>query len=321
MVPADAVALLPTLVRHYGEPFADSSAVPTWRVAEMAREQVTVALSGDAGDELFGGYLRHSANEAARAWVRVPRPARLLLHALVERLPHRPRPHDPLRYAKRFLRGFEQDAAGRNAAWGLVIKPETARALYAPGFAAQVSHLDPSEPYRERWGESDAATDDERALWADFALYLPDDILVKVDIASMAHGLEARAPFLDHELVEWALRVPFALKVRWGQRKRLLRQLAARRLPPEVLKAPKRGFAVPLDAWFRGPLVPLLRDTVLAPDARLRAVLDQRAIEGLLEQHLARRWDWQHELWSVLVLETWFREVVERARVAAPASP
>ena len=319
VVPADAVGLLPRLVRHYGEPFADSSAIPTWRLAELAREEVTVALTGDAGDELFAGYLRHSANEVARAWTRVPSPARGLLHALVERLPHRPRPRDPLRYAKRFLRAFEQDPAGRNAEWGLVIKPETARALQAPEFARQVAHLDPTEPYRARWGESDAATDEERALWADFSLYLPDDILVKVDIATMAHGLEARAPFLDHRLVEWAMRVPFALKARWGRRKRLLRRLGRRLLPPEVLRAPKRGFSIPLDAWFRGPLLPLFRETVLAPDSRLRGLIEPAAVEGLLAQHLERRWDWQHELWSLLVLETWHREVLERLPVHQPA--
>lgn len=315
VVPAEAASLLPLLVRRYGEPFADSSAVPTYRLAQVAREQVTVALSGDGGDELFAGYLRHTANDAARVYGHLPRPLRTALAGLVERLPHRPRPRDPLRYLKRFVRSFEdQDVAGRNAAWGLAIKPEAAAALYAPAFAEEVAHVDPLEAYRARFREADATCDEERVLWADFALYLPDDILVKVDVATMAHGLESRAPLLDHVLVEWAMRVPLREKVRLGRRKRLLRRLARRLLPPAVARAPKRGFAVPIDAWFRGPLVPLLRDLVLAPDARTRAVLDPRAVEGLLDQHLARAWDWHHELWAVLWLEVWWREVVEGGR-------
>jgi len=319
VVPAGAAELLPLLVRRYGEPFADSSALPTYRLAELTRERVTVALTGDAGDEVFGGYLRHTANAGGRAYGRVPRPLRRALAGLLEVVPHRPRPHDPLRYAKRFVRSFEQDVATRNAEWSMAIKPEAARALYAPGFAATVAGIDPVDAYRRHYDEAPATCPDERVLWADFALYQPDDILVKVDIATMCHGLEARAPFLDHELVEWAMRLPLALKLRWGRRKRVLRRLARRLLPAEVARGPKRGFAVPLDAWFRGPLVARFRETVLAPDARTRGVLARPAVERLLEQHLARTWDWHHELWALLWLETWYREVLEGARAATPA--
>lgn len=308
VVPVEATELLTQLVRHYGEPFADSSAIPTWKLAELTREHVTVALSGDAGDELFAGYLRHTANEAARYYGRVPRLARRGIHRLVEALPHRPRPHDPLRYAKRFLRSFEQDVPGRNAGWGLVIKPETAAALYAPDFAAEVADVDATAVYRRHFLDADTDDEDERVLWADFALYLPDDILVKVDIATMAHGLEARAPLLDHRLIEWAMRLPFAMKSSLGRRKRILRDLAAIRLPRELVNAPKRGFAVPLDAWFRGPLSPVFRDLVLAPDARTAAVFSKPVVEDLLAQHQARAWDWHHELWAILVLELWYRE-------------
>ena len=321
VVPADAVSVLPLLVRRYGEPFADSSSIPTYRVAQVAREQVTVALSGDAGDELFGGYLRHSANQAGRLFERVPVRLRRALGALVERLPHRPRAHDPLRSAKRFLRSFDRGLCDRNAEWCMVIKPDTARALIRPELAAAAGHPDPYDPYRERWRDADTDDDDERALWADFAMYLPDDILVKVDIATMAHGLEARAPLLDHDLVAWAMRLPFAEKVRLGRRKRILRRLARRLLPPEVVSGPKRGFSVPLDAWFRGPLIPLFRELVLAPGARVAALLDMQAVEALLRQHQDRAWNWQHELWAVLWLELWCREVLEGAAPAAPPPP
>ncbi|MEZ6188658.1 MAG: asparagine synthase (glutamine-hydrolyzing) [Planctomycetota bacterium] len=311
LVNPDAVELLPTLVRHYGEPFADSSALPTWALSAMTREHVTVALSGDGADEVFGGYLRHTANQAGRVYERIPAPLRRTLGELVERLPHRPRPHDPLRYAKRFLRAFERDLAGRNACWNAVIKPETAALVLNEGFKERMAGFDPTDAYRRHFAEADATCDDERVLWADFALYQPDDILVKVDVASMAHGLEVRAPFLDHPLVEWALRLPLEEKFRWTARKRILRRLAKKRLGRAAAKGPKRGFAVPLDAWFRGPLAALFRELVLSPQSRVAAVFDLPALEQLLAQHEQRRWDWHHELWAVLWLEVWWREVLE----------
>ena len=313
VVAPDAVELLPTLVKHYGEPFADSSALPTWALCGMTREHVTVALSGDGADEVFGGYLRHTANQAGRLYGRIPAPLRRALGEVVERLPHRARPHDPLRYAKRFLRAFERDLAGRNACWNAVFKPETASLVLNPSFQERVRGLDPTDAYRRHFDDADATCDDERVLWADFALYQPDDVLVKVDVASMAHGLEVRAPFLDHPLVEWALRLPLEEKFRWTARKRILRRLARKRLGRQAARGPKRGFAVPLDAWFCGPLGALFRELVLSPDSRVAAVFDLPALEQLLLQHEQRRWDWQHELWSVLWLEVWWREVLEGA--------
>jgi len=310
-VDPDAVELLPTLVKHYGEPFADSSAVPTWALCGMTREHVTVALSGDGADEIFGGYLRHTANQAGRIYERIPGPLRRALRDVVERLPHRPKPHDPLRYAKRFLRGFERDLAGRNACWNAIFKPETADLVLSASFKERVRGLDPTDAYRRHFQEADATCDDERVLWADFALYQPDDILVKVDIASMGHALEVRAPFLDHRLVEWALRLPLDEKFRWTARKRILRRLAKKRLGRAAARGPKRGFAVPLDAWFRGPLGALFRELVLSPRSRVAAVFDLPALEQLLLQHEQRRWNWHHELWAVLWLEVWWREVLE----------
>ena len=316
IVPADALELLPLLVRRYGEPFADSSSLPTYRVAELAREHVTVALTGDAGDEVFAGYQRHTANEMGRVYGLIPGALRGVIHEVVEALPHRAQPRHPLRYAKRFLRSFERPLVDRNAEWGLVVKPDTAQLLYTPEFAREVRDVDPLDIYRQHYDSALATREEERVLWADFALYQPDDILVKVDVATMCHGLEARAPFLDHVLVEWSMRLPHELKVHLGKRKRILRALAARSLPPHVAKAPKRGFAVPMDSWFRGPLLPLFRETVLAPDSRVRGLFSLAAVERLLSQHLQRRWNWDPELWSILWLELWYREVLEPAQSA-----
>jgi asparagine synthase (glutamine-hydrolysing) len=319
VVEPDAARVLPLLVRRYGEPFADSSAIPTYHVAEVAREKVKVALAGDAGDENFAGYLRHTANEAARVYGHVvPAPARAAILRLLEAVPHKPRARDPLRMAKRFATTFEMGPARRNAEWGLVIKTRTSALLYAADFARRTSGLDPAEPYLEKWREAEADDDTDRALWADFSLYLPDDILVKVDIATMCHGLEARAPFLDHPLVEWAARLPGREKVTLRTRKAILRRALRPWLPRILYEQPKKGFAVPLDRWFRGPLLPLLRDTLLDTRARARGLFEPAAVARLIDEHASGRAAWQHELWALLWLELWFRDQIDgrAARVA-----
>ena len=308
VVSADAQDLLPTLVRHYGEPFADSSAIPTYRVAGLAREAVTVALSGDGGDELFAGYLRHAANTALGFWRATPKPVRRPLHALSELLPVASGPRSPLHYLRRLVEVADQPLLERNGRMALFLQPEVAGALYSEGFARQVGECDPLGPYAARYAAARATRDEERMLWSDFALYMPEDILVKVDIATMAHGLEARAPFLDHHLVEWAMRLPYAYKRSLREGKHVMRRLARRRLPRPVADGSKRGFSIPLDSWFRGPLLPLFRESVLAPDARIREVLSQPAVAALLEAHLQRRQaGLHHGLWAILWLELWMR--------------
>jgi asparagine synthase (glutamine-hydrolysing) len=306
VVAADAQDLLPLLVARYGEPFADSSAIPTYRVAGLAREQVTVALSGDGGDELFAGYLRHAANSTVGLWGVAPRSVRSGVRSLVAQLP-RGRSSTPLHYLHRFVEIADQPVEERNGQMAFLLQSSVLAGLYRPEFAAQVADADPLRAYRQSFRSARATRDEERVLWADFELYLPDDILTKVDIASMAHGLESRAPFLDHHLVEWAMRLPFAYKRNLREGKHLLRRLARRRLPQELVQAPKKGFSVPIDAWFRGPLLPLFRETVLAPDARSRQVFQTPQVERLLGEHLRRERNWHHGLWSILWLELWMR--------------
>ncbi|RMG06510.1 MAG: asparagine synthase (glutamine-hydrolyzing) [Planctomycetota bacterium] len=314
VVRPDALELLPRLLRHYGEPFADSSALPTYRVSELAREDVTVVLSGDGGDELLAGYLRYGASVLAGLLDFWPASLRQALGAQAERLPELGWPRDPLRYLKRFLAAGGRDPARRAAEWTMIVKPALARRLLQPEVLATLRGLDPTDVYAERYAAAPGATcPGERVLWADFCLYLPDDILTKVDVASMSHSLEARAPLLDHRLVEWILRLPWSLKIRRGEQKWIARRLAERRLPRAVARGGKYGFSVPLDAWFRGPLLPLFRETVLAPDARVRAWVRPVVVEELLQQHLARRARWEYPLWAILWLELWHREVLEGA--------
>lgn len=317
VVAPDAAALLPTLVRHYGEPFADSSALPTWAVSKVARERVTVALSGDGGDETWGGYLRFRANEVASLYGRfVPAPARRALLGLLQVFPHSRRTPEIVRYATRFASTYELGPARRNAEWGLVVKRATTRLLYTREFEARTAGLDPADVYLEHWNGALATTDAERALEADRTLYMPDDVLVKVDIASMCHGLECRAPLLDHPLVELAARVPPREKFSASRTKILLRRAVRPWLPPVLLDRPKRGFAVPVASWFRGPLLPLLRDTVQSSRARARGIFEPAVVDRLIDEHVRGRWNWGAELWGMLWLEMWFRLVVEERRAS-----
>jgi asparagine synthase (glutamine-hydrolysing) len=273
---------------------------------------VTVALSGDGGDETWGGYVRYPANEAARLYGRyVPAPARAALLRVVEGVPRSARSPLLLRYLRRFATTFELGPARRNAEWGLAIKRDTTRTLYTADFERRLGGLEPSSIYLEKWREALCDSDEERALHADLALYMPDDILVKVDIASMCHGLECRAPLLDHHLVELAARVPAREKFRLRRTKVLLKRAVRPWLPSILLDRPKRGFAVPVGSWLRGPLLPLLRETVLSPRARARGIFEPRAIERLLDEHARGTWNWGAELWSILWLELWFRDQID----------
>ncbi|HZV02783.1 MAG TPA: asparagine synthase (glutamine-hydrolyzing), partial [Planctomycetota bacterium] len=321
LVEPDLVSIVPELVRHYGEPFADSSALPTWAVSKVARERVTVALSGDGGDETWGGYVRFKANEIAALYGRfVPAPARQALLRVFEAVPRAGRGPRILRFGRRFTTTYELGNARRNAEWGLVVKRSTTRTLYAPEFEKKMSALEPASVYLDHWQRALCDTDAERALYTDLALYMPDDVMTKVDIASMCHGLECRAPLLDHHLVEHAARVPPGQKFSATRTKIALKRAVRAWLPPVLLDRPKRGFAVPLGSWLRGPLLPLLRDTLLSSRARAREIFEPRAVERLIDEHVNVAWDWGAELWGMLWLELWFRDQIDgRAPAPAPA--
>jgi asparagine synthase (glutamine-hydrolysing) len=314
---ADALALVPQLPRLYDEPFADSSQLPTLLVAQMARRHVTVALSGDAGDELFAGYNRYRIAARMARLQRVPLGLRRVLSRLIRSVP--PALWDAAAAAPQRLlphKQRQQDVGSKLHKFARQVLPAAdARALYraltshwsAPGALV----LGASEP--EGWFDSPALA----PLWRDAVAgmtitdqlsYLPDDILVKVDRASMAHSLETRAPFLDHRLVEWAWRLPLRLKIRGGESKWLLRQVLYRHVPRDLIERPKQGFAVPLAAWLRGPLREWA--TALLEPARLRAegYFAAAPIAQAWAQHLSGRHDRAHELWDVLMFQAWLQE-------------
>lgn len=291
----DLASLLPELVARFGEPFADSSALPTWLVSKLAREHVTVALSGDGGDELFAGYTwLHRALLTRRA-SRIPSPVREALSALLQCAPASPRAAQLLRFLSDAKLPMEAAFLRRLT----MFEPGLRRRLLGGSSAWN--------PFHEAW-EQFAGVDEERMLGVDTALYLSDDILTKVDRMSMTHALEVRVPLLDYRIVEFAATLPFALKYAKGESKRVAKHAFRKVLPPEILRQRKRGFSLPIDAWFRGALGAQFREQVLASGARIAGVLDADALPTMLHEHERGEENHGHRLWALLVLEEWLRQ-------------
>jgi asparagine synthase (glutamine-hydrolysing) len=293
----DAVELLPKLVETFDEPFGDSSALPTYLVSELAAGEVKVALSGEGGDELFGGYYTYVADQLA------PRVGRLatLAAPLVEALPSGDGRVGFDYKAKRFVRAATLPPLERHHAWKEIHSPQRRRALMGGD-----SGWDPVDLYRERYAETAGAQRLARMQDVDLGIYLADDLLVKTDRASMAHSLELRVPLLDQRVADFALALPDRLKVRGFAKKRLLRRALAPLLPREVVHGRKQGFSIPLAAWLRGPLEPFARD-VLSPETLDRqGCLDAAAVTPLLDAHCSGREDLSRQLWGLMAFTLWF---------------
>jgi asparagine synthase (glutamine-hydrolysing) len=292
----NAAALLPEIVAAFDEPFADSSALPTYAVSRLAAEHVKVVLSGEGADELFGGYFTYVADVLA-PWLRGP--ARVA-RPLVQRLPSSSRRVSLEYKAKRFVGAAALPPLERHHGWKEILSP----ALRAELLGAD-SRPDPVDVLRARYAETAGAPALARLQDVDVGVYLPDDLLVKTDRASMAHSLEARVPFLDSAVSDLALALPTRMKVRGLDKKRLLRRAVRPLLPEPVVDGPKRGFSIPAAAWLRGELLPMARD-LLAPEALRRGgVLDPAPVQRLLDEHVARRHDHSRALWGLLCFSLW----------------
>jgi len=320
--PQEATSLIPLLPAIYDEPFSDSSQIPTFLVSRLARRHVTVALSGDGGDEVFGGYNRYLWTE--RLWRRIgwmPRPARKLLARAItstsweswERLATALGPIFPRSWKQR-LPGFKMhklagvlDAEGLEDIYMRFVSHWT-----APGVVLGGSEPPTNISDRGSWAELPTFT--QEMMFLDSISYLPDDILVKLDRATMAVSLEGRVPMLDPDVVEFAWSLPLEMKVLAGQSKRVLRRVLARYLPPDVFPREKMGFGIPLGEWLRGPM----RDwaEALLDEGRLRreAIFDPAPIRERWDEHLAGR-HWEYHLWDILMFQAW----LETAQSPAPA--
>ncbi len=305
VVTPQARDVLDTLAYHYDEPFADSSAIPTWYVARHTRQHVTVALTGDAGDECFAGYDRYRAAQLARRFDWLPLPARRLVAGAASLLPHN-RPRTLSNRAYRFLSALGRSPVERYLAWINIFNPATLATGYHPEFLAALDFAEPLDWFANLYDGAPPPAANQ-AVHTDFASYLPYDLLTKVDLASMACSLECRAPFLDHKLVEFALSLPLEWRLGPSDGKHILKDWARDRLPPGLLDRPKMGFGVPVGEWFRNELSGFVRETLLADNTLVRRVFRPDWLHGYVEAHISGRANHEHPLWALLMLELWHR--------------
>lgn len=312
VVDPSAVELLPKLIHHYDQPFADSSAIPTMYLSEFTRKHVTVALTGDGGDELFSGYDRYQAVGLADRVDRLPRWLRApLTHRVWQRIPASVQQRSRRRRLKRFLAVLGQPPERRYLNWISIFDDARRGELLTPEYQRQLGDHDPAEFILSAYGRHPGTDMVRRTTAVDVDTYLPCDILVKVDIASMAYGLECRCPFLDHHVAELAARMPQRLKMRGGRGKLILREVFSEFLPESIQRRAKMGFGVPLDHWFRHELRDFMTDTLLAAKCLNRGYFRPEAIRQLIHEHVSAQWDHSARLWSLLVLELWHERWIE----------
>jgi asparagine synthase (glutamine-hydrolysing) len=300
----DAIDTLEDLAWYLDEPFGDPSAIPTYMVSRLASEHVKVVLSGDGGDELFAGYDKYRVEKRERTYEVTPAPLRTLLGGLGRLAPQGMRGRNFLRHVA--LSGWERylDAS-------TLFRQDEKRKLFRPEVMALVADYD---PWREALAHLGRANGGwlSSAQYLDLMSYLPLDILTKVDRMSMAHSIEARVPLLDHELVEFVARIPPEMKLRGTTGKYIFKRAMRGILPDAIIDRPKKGFAVPLEAWFRGRLADFVSDLLLAERARRRRIFDPAYVQGLLQRcRTQRRLDGQ--IWTLLSFEMWCRTFLDRA--------
>jgi asparagine synthase (glutamine-hydrolysing) len=320
VVDPDAAAVIPRLVWHYGEPFADPSMIPTYYVAQLARGKVTVALNGDGGDEAFFGYGRYATCRQLSRLDRLPgwfrHAAQRTIGAVAGQAP--PRYGRRLNALSTLLSGPDAPASQRYAFTIVSFMDFQKREGYAREMQAFLdgSALDRLEAY---FAEApDLVTG---ANWADIHTYLPDDLMVKVDIASMAHGLETRSPLLDHVFMEWVAALPVSLKMAGGEMKALFKKAMEPYLPPEVLYRPKMGFGCPVGDWLRNELREMAYDVLLSATASSRGIFRREYVERLLDEHTTGRVQHDTRLWAILMLELWFCAWVDQPMETALLRP
>jgi asparagine synthase (glutamine-hydrolysing) len=317
VVEPDILNLLPRLAWYYGEPFADHSAVPSFYLAELTRRHVTVALNGDGGDESFGGYRRYVGNQLAMRIQRAPDLVARAMGGALSRVGVGSRENTRRAQLLRLARAVQLDPVERYAMWIECFGARDRSDLYTPEFADLVGDGRTDAVIRDPWESSDAPTLLERLLDVDVQTYLPDQLLVKMDIASMAHSLELRSPLLDQAFMEMAASLPFSAKVSGRAAKRLLKDAIRQWIPSRVLDRPKRGFTMPIAAWLRHDLSHLPAAILLDPTALARGLFRREAIERLIADHRSRAADNTNRLWALIQLELWLRTYVD----VAPTGP
>lgn len=306
-VQPNALDLLPTLVWHHDQPFADSSAIPTYLVSQLTRQHVTVALTGDGGDELFAGYERFYAASLVQKLGFVPRPLWKMAAAALRLLPEETSYRGGIKRARRFADAASKPLGRAYLDWVSIFNDEQIAALTG---VRSTKNTDSARDYNTV----------EKLLDYNILNYLPDDLLVKTDRSSMAVSLETRAPFLDPKLADLAASLPLNMKLHGKTTKHVLKEAARGMLPDAIIDRPKHGFGVPLGAWLRKDITPV-RDVLLSGEARGRGLLNMEAVENLIREHEDGRRDHGQRLWALLTLEWWHRLFIDPTEIAAPARP
>lgn len=302
VVKMDALEILPKLIEHFGEPFGDSSALPTYYLSKMTRQEVTVALNGDGGDEMFAGYLRYSGNRLAGYYHLLPKALReKFIERLARSLPQKAdnRPGRPS--LRRFLDSAGLPGYERYMRWVGFFTDDVLENFYPRS----------TDFMKELFLEARGLDSVDSCLYTDIHSYLPNDLLVKMDIASMANSLEVRSPFLDHHLMEFAARLPSQMKLRRLQTKYILKKTFEHLVPRDNLYRRKQGFGVPVGRWFRGEMKNFLKDIVLSSQAASRGYFRPGIIERMVKDHTEERKDYTQHLWGALILELWHRQFID----------
>lgn len=310
IVKPDAVEILPKLVWHYDQPYADSSALPSYYLARETRKHVTVALNGDGGDENFAGYLRYSANMLATFISKILPPSSW--KKIQYLIPEVSQQKSMLRYFKRFSEAAGDPPARRNFAWHCLFRKELKDDLYSGSMKCELKDYN-SYTFMETVYQNAKAHDElDKILFTDIKTYLPFDLLVKMDIATMSHSLEVRSPFLDHELMEWTAKLPSGFKMHYFMGKNILKKCFKNYLPCEILKRRKMGFGLPVADWLRKkPLNTFLKDHIISDKSIKRGFFNKQTIMRLINEHESLKVDHGYRLWALLILEIWHRVFID----------
>ncbi|MEW6679587.1 MAG: asparagine synthase (glutamine-hydrolyzing), partial [bacterium] len=299
MVKPQTIDILPKLAWFYNEPYADSSALPTYYLSQMARKYVTVALLGDGGDELFAGYDRYRALKLSLLYDKIPKIMRDTIFGIAKNLPEGEGRNDIIRKLKRFLGAMSEEPRRRYGRWLTSFKNDEKQRLYSPEMKEETRDVDSIELLLSLYNL--APTDGllEASTFTDLMMNLPDDLFIKVDIAGMANSLETRSPFLDSELVEFVLRLPFDIKLKGNKSKYILKKAISNILPKEILGRGKMGFGVPLARWFRQELKDYIYKVLLSDKAKNRGYFNITEVKRLLDEHTSGKTNYGYPLWTL----------------------
>ncbi len=321
VVTPDAAKILPKIVWHAEEPTADSSMLPVYYLAQMTREKVTVALSGDGADEILAGYETYQAFYATHLYRLIPPVIRRrIISPLVERLPTS---HAKVSFdfkLKRFVRGAELDSQAGHAYWRLIFDEAMKRNLYTSDVCQALNGTNTVDLYRAAFAQTDATHPLDRMLYVDTHFYLPNDMLVKIDRMTMAHSLEARVPFLDHHLVEFAASLPPRFKLKqWRVKKYLLKAALHRHMPELPLWRKKQGFNVPKGIWLMGELRDFAFDHLSPPQIQRMGLFKPELVVQLLNEHISGKRDNSHQIWGLLCLSLWWQQFISQPVKVPPS--